>query len=82
MAQLTAWLDVYVQSGVVDVASLLIIYAITGIALIAIAALTVAGTAFGGVGTDHIRISYANSRENLTEALGRIGRFVEGLGRG
>jgi aspartate/methionine/tyrosine aminotransferase len=38
-----------------------------------------AGTAFGGVGTEHIRISYANSRENLTEALGRIGRFVEGL---
>jgi aspartate/methionine/tyrosine aminotransferase len=43
---------------------------------------TLAGTAFGGVGTEHIRISYANSRENLTEALGRIGRFVEGLGRG
>jgi len=41
-----------------------------------------AGTAFGGVGTDHIRISYANSRENLTEALGRIDRFVAGLGRG
>src|SRR5688500_4224485 len=41
-----------------------------------------AGTAFGGVGTEHIRISYANSRENITEALGRIGRFVEGLGRG
>ena len=41
-----------------------------------------AGTAFGGVGTDHIRISYANSRENLTEALNRIGRFVAGLGRG
>ncbi len=41
-----------------------------------------AGTAFGGVGTEHIRISYANSRENLTEALGRIGTFVEGLGRG
>ena len=41
-----------------------------------------AGTAFGGVGTDHIRISYANSRANLTEALGRIGRFVDGLGRG
>jgi aspartate aminotransferase len=40
-----------------------------------------AGTAFGGVGTDHIRISYANSRENLSEALGRIGRFVAGLGR-
>ncbi len=41
-----------------------------------------AGTAFGGVGTEHIRISYANSRENLTEALGRIERFVGGLGRG
>ncbi len=41
-----------------------------------------AGTAFGGVGTDHIRISYANSRENLTEALHRIGRFVAGLGNG
>jgi aminotransferase len=40
------------------------------------------GTAFGGVGTEHIRISYANSRENLTEALNRIGRFVAGLGRG
>ncbi len=41
-----------------------------------------AGTAFGGVGTDHIRISYANSRENLDEALARTGRFVAGLGRG
>jgi aspartate/methionine/tyrosine aminotransferase len=40
-----------------------------------------AGTAFGGVGTDHIRISYANSRENLSEALARIGQFVAGLGR-
>ena len=41
-----------------------------------------AGTAFGGVGTDHIRISYANSRENLTEALGRIRTFLEGAARG
>ncbi|HSL77165.1 MAG TPA: pyridoxal phosphate-dependent aminotransferase [Candidatus Limnocylindrales bacterium] len=41
-----------------------------------------AGTAFGGIGGEHIRISYANSRENLTEALNRIGRFVAGLGRG
>lgn len=41
-----------------------------------------AGTAFGGVGGEHIRISYANSRENLTEALNRIGRLVAGLGRG
>jgi aspartate/methionine/tyrosine aminotransferase len=38
-----------------------------------------AGTAFGGVGTDHVRISYANSRENLREALERIRRFVDGL---
>jgi aspartate/methionine/tyrosine aminotransferase len=40
------------------------------------------GTAFGGVGTEHIRISYANSQANITEALRRIGEFVEGLGRG
>ena len=35
-----------------------------------------AGTAFGGVGESHIRISYANSRENLYEALQRIRAFV------
>jgi aspartate/methionine/tyrosine aminotransferase len=35
-----------------------------------------AGTAFGGIGTDHIRISYANSRENLEEALARVRAFV------
>ncbi len=43
------------------------------------------GSAFGTFGDDHIRISYANSRENLTEALGRIRALVEplvgGLGR-
>jgi len=38
-----------------------------------------AGTAFGGIGTSHIRISYANSRENLTKALERIRGFVEEL---
>ena len=38
-----------------------------------------AGTAFGGVGTNHIRISYANSRENLTLALERIRGVVEPL---
>jgi aminotransferase len=38
-----------------------------------------AGTAFGGIGTNHIRISYANSRENLMKALGRIRGFVDGL---
>jgi aspartate aminotransferase len=35
-----------------------------------------AGTAFGGIGGSHIRISYANSREYLTEALRRIRSFV------
>jgi aspartate aminotransferase len=38
-----------------------------------------AGTAFGHTGTGHIRISYANSRENLAEALTRIGGLVERL---
>jgi len=38
-----------------------------------------AGTAFGGVGKTHIRISYANSRENLTEALARIRASLEPL---
>jgi aspartate/methionine/tyrosine aminotransferase len=38
-----------------------------------------AGTAFGGVGRDHVRISYANSRQNLTTALERIRTFVEPL---
>jgi aspartate/methionine/tyrosine aminotransferase len=38
-----------------------------------------AGTAFGGVGRDHVRVSYANSRENLTQALDRIRAFVEPL---
>ena len=38
-----------------------------------------AGTAFGDVGTDHIRISYANSRENLSLALDRIRAVVEPL---
>jgi aspartate/methionine/tyrosine aminotransferase len=42
---------------------------------------TLAGTAFGGVGVDHIRVSYANSRENIAEALSRIRGFVDGLGR-
>jgi aspartate/methionine/tyrosine aminotransferase len=38
-----------------------------------------AGTAFGGFGRDHVRISYANSRENLSLALERIGEFVAKL---
>jgi aspartate/methionine/tyrosine aminotransferase len=38
-----------------------------------------AGTAFGEVGTNHIRLSYANSRENIAEALRRIATVVEPL---
>jgi aspartate aminotransferase len=37
------------------------------------------GTAFGDVGVDHVRISYANSRENLVEAIGRIDTCVRAL---
>ncbi len=38
-----------------------------------------AGTAFGEVGVDHIRLSYANSRENLEEALRRMRQVIEPL---
>jgi aspartate aminotransferase len=41
-----------------------------------------AGSSFGGFGDDHIRISYAASQERISEALRRIGSFVDGLGRG
>jgi aspartate/methionine/tyrosine aminotransferase len=38
-----------------------------------------AGSAFGQVGKDHLRLSYANSQQNLTLALDRIGKFLEAL---
>ena len=38
------------------------------------------GGAFGRAGGDHVRISYATSRENLAAAIERIGAFVAGLG--
>jgi aspartate/methionine/tyrosine aminotransferase len=37
------------------------------------------GTAFGQVGKDHIRISYANSQANLRRALDRFGELVAKL---
>lgn len=37
----------------------------------------VPGTCFGPQGRNHVRISYAASRENLAEALKRMGEFVE-----
>ena len=37
------------------------------------------GTAFGQVGKDNLRLSYANSRENLGRALGRMRELLEAL---
>jgi len=34
------------------------------------------GTAFGSVGRDHIRVSYANSRQNITQALERMAALL------
>jgi aspartate aminotransferase len=39
----------------------------------------VAGTAFGEVGRDNVRLSYANSQENIERALARIREIVEAL---
>jgi aspartate/methionine/tyrosine aminotransferase len=38
-----------------------------------------AGTAFGHVGRNHLRFSYANSRENIVEAMKRMSAVVEPL---
>ncbi|MBV9860551.1 MAG: pyridoxal phosphate-dependent aminotransferase [Alphaproteobacteria bacterium] len=40
---------------------------------------TVAGTSFGAFGEDYIRISYANSREAIAEAIERIRAFLGNL---
>jgi aspartate/methionine/tyrosine aminotransferase len=37
------------------------------------------GTAFGTVGTANLRLSYANSQENLTEAIARMRAFIQDL---
>jgi aspartate/methionine/tyrosine aminotransferase len=37
------------------------------------------GTAFGPAGSNHLRISYANSAEKLTEALDRIAKLLAHL---
>ena len=39
----------------------------------------VPGTAFGECGEGFLRISYAYSLEDLKEALGRLGRFIQRL---
>ncbi len=38
-----------------------------------------AGSAFGQVGKDNLRLSYANSQENLTRALERMRELLETL---
>ena len=40
---------------------------------------TVPGSAFGDAGEGYIRISYANSEENIRTALERIRKYVENL---
>jgi len=40
---------------------------------------TIAGTSFGAFGEDYIRFSYANSLAAITEAIGRIRRFLGNL---
>jgi aspartate/methionine/tyrosine aminotransferase len=40
---------------------------------------TLAGSAFGAVGASHLRLSYANSQENLGIALERMGAFLAAL---
>jgi aspartate/methionine/tyrosine aminotransferase len=41
---------------------------------------TIAGTSFGAHGEGYLRISYANSRENILEATARIRAFLAGHG--
>ena len=41
---------------------------------------TLAGTSFGEFGEGYLRLSYANSRDNLREALQRIEAAVKALG--
>ena len=38
-----------------------------------------AGSAFGQVGKDNLRLSYANSQENLARALERMNDFLRAL---
>jgi aspartate/methionine/tyrosine aminotransferase len=42
---------------------------------------TVAGTSFGSHGEGYLRLSYANSTENIREAIGRMDGWLKGLSR-
>jgi len=37
------------------------------------------GSAFGQYGEGYVRLSYANSQENIQKALDSLGKFVRGL---
>ena len=39
----------------------------------------VPGTAFGDCGEGYVRVSYANSMDNLEQAIKRLKRFTEGV---
>jgi aminotransferase len=41
----------------------------------------VPGTAFGDCGEGYVRVSYANSMDNLEQAIKRLKKFIEGLNR-
>jgi aspartate/methionine/tyrosine aminotransferase len=38
---------------------------------------SIAGTSFGAYGEGYLRISYANSKENIAEAIRRMGGFLD-----
>jgi len=40
---------------------------------------TIAGSSFGDAGADYVRLSFANSKENITQALDRIEDWVKSL---
>jgi aminotransferase len=42
---------------------------------------TIPGTGFGAEGEGHLRLSYANSRENLSEGLRRMAEHLAPLAR-
>jgi aspartate/methionine/tyrosine aminotransferase len=42
---------------------------------------TVAGTSFGSYGEGYLRLSYANSTENIREAIRRMDGWLNGLSK-
>jgi bifunctional pyridoxal-dependent enzyme with beta-cystathionase and maltose regulon repressor activities len=40
------------------------------------------GTAFGGIGVNHIRLSYANSRQQISRAIEKMRTVLEPVAAG